>query len=501
MSTLTQFLPQGDSFTGEFTAASSSVWGANPTFGSKEYLQTGFTKTYDSNYASLASNLRTAVLNDEELAFSENWPVFTNTGTSADASNYVGPTTFYATGGYFHGIQVGGGPGRFGGGVPPGGGFYFAFWGPDTTAGYTSTVVSTQIAQGIYFGPAPRIGAGATSSTYFKSYIIVSAGGYDWSTGDTYGRIFSSNSTTYTARVNITGSQPGWFFCASNSLVVGLAAGTNQSAASSCYTSTNATTFTATAASKNFQSGSLGGIYHFAYSECGNNFIVITADGSIFTAAGDNGLTYTKRTSPTGMPTSGSGLTYGAGAELHYAAGTSTETYISVGCPDTNKAYLLKTTDGTSFTLNNLITTAPTLRGLMVGFNGTTPWINYANSKYFLNYGSLLAFSSDNGVTWQLDYTKYRSSFTTGVLTPGGAYFKFKWGGVSGKNRGGFGIKMYGEIRNSATTASAQSITGTGGRIVYMNERYALSTPQLVGTTAAVTFASGSGYSTYLRIK
>lgn len=500
MSTLTQFLPQGDSFTGEFTAASSSVWGANPTFGSKEYLQTGFTKTYDSNYSSLATNLRTAVLNDEEFAFNAAWPVFTNTGSSIEASFYNSPTTFYSTGGYFHGIQTGGGPGRFTS-IPGVGGFYFAFWGADSPAGYTSATVSNQYETGVYFSPAPRIGAGCTSSTYFKSYIITSTYGYNWDTGLTYGRIRSSNSTTYTTRVELTEVQTTWFLCASNSLVVGLRAGADQSAASSCYTSTDSVNFTATAANTNFQASPLGGIYHFAYSECGNTFIVITANGNIYTAAGDNGLTYTQRTTPTGMPTSGTNLTYGAAGQLHYAAGTSTETYISVGAPDTNSAYLLKTTDGTSFTLTNLITAAPTLRGLMVGFTGTTPWINYADNKYFLNYGSLVAYSTDKGATWQLDYTKYRSTFTTGVLTPGGAYFKFKWGGVAGKNRGGYGDIMYGEIRNSATTASAQSIQGSGGRITYMNKRYALSTPQLVGTTSTVAFASGSGLSTYLRIK
>lgn len=501
MSTLTQFLPQGDSFTGEFIAASSSVWGANPTFQGKEYLQTGFTKTYSSTYSSLATNLPSAALNDEEFAFSPAWPIFTNTGSFPANSAYNGPTTFYSTGGYFHGVQVGGGPGSFGGGVPPSGGFHFAFWNPDTPAGYTSATVSVQLAQGIYFSPAPRIGAGCASSTYFKSYIITSIVGYDWPIGDQYGRIVSSNSTTYATRVEILSSQPSWLFCASNSLVVGLRNGSDQSAASSCYTSTNSTTFTATAANTNFQASPLGGIYHFAYSECGNTFIVITANGNIYTAAGDNGLTYTQRTTPTGMPTSGTNLTYGAAAELHYAAGTATETYISVGCPDTNSAYLLKTTDGTSFTLTNLVNTAPALRGLMVGFTGTTPWINYADNKYFLNYGALVAFSTDNGATWTLDYTKYRSSFTSGVLTPGGSFFKFKWGGVSGKNRGGFGDIMYGEIRNSATTASAPSINGSSGRITYMNKRYALSTPQLVGTTASVTFATGSGLSTYLRIK
>jgi hypothetical protein len=500
VSTLTQFLPQGDSFTGEFTAAPSNVWGANPTFGSKEYLQTGFTKPYTSAYASLADNLRTVTLNDEEVAFSSQWAIFTFTGNFPANSNYVGPTTFYSTGGYFHAVQVGSGPGAFTSGAPtPSGGFHFAFWNLDTPAGYTSATVSAQIAQGIYFGPAPRLPAGCVSSTYFKSYIVTSVFGYDWSLGDTYGRLLSSNSTTYTSRAQVLSSQPGWVLSASNSLVVGLRSGADQSAANSCYTSTDSVNFTATAANTNFQTSPLGGIAHFAYSQCGNTFIVVTNNGTIYTADGGNGLTYTLRTSPTGMPTSG--ITYGAAAELNYCAGTATETYISLGAPDTNRSFLLKTTDGTSFTLTNLIDTAPALRGLLVGFAGATPWINYADNKYFLNYGALVAFSTDNGNTWTLDYTKYRSSFTSGVLTPGGSFFKFKWGAVAGKNQGGYGDEMYGEIRNSATTAAAQNITGNGGRIVYMNKRYALSTPQLIGATSAVTFATGTNYSTYLRIK
>lgn len=495
MSTLTQFLPQGDSFTGEFVAASSSVWGANPTFGSKEYLQTGFTKTYSATYASLATNLRTAALNDEELAFNAAWPVNTNTGTDTDVSTYSNPTTFYLTGGYFHGVQVGSGPGRFGGGVPPTSGFHFAFWGLNTTAGYTSAVVSNQLAQGNRISD-PTWGGGNAGSTYFKSYIICSIFGYDWSLDVPYGRIVSSNSTTYATRVSITSSQPSWLLCASNSLVVGLRNGSDQTAANSCYTSTDSVNFTATAANTNFQGGSLGGIYHFAYSRVGNTFVIITANGSIYTAAGDNGLTYTLRTSPSGMPTSGTNLTFGASAQSNWSAGTATETYFSVGCPDTNNAYLLKTTDGTSFSLTNLVTSAPALRGLMVGFSGETPTIQYADNKYFLNYGALVAYSTDSGVTWQLDYTKYRSTFTTGVLTPSGCYFKFLWGGESnGSGNGAFTNKMYGEIRNST------SDNGTGGRIIYMNQRYALSTPQLIGTTSAVTFASGSNLSTYLRIK
>ena len=63
MSTLSQFLPQGDSFAGETIPGLTSAWGINPTFSGREYLATGYLKTYTSDYASLAANFKNYVAN------------------------------------------------------------------------------------------------------------------------------------------------------------------------------------------------------------------------------------------------------------------------------------------------------------------------------------------------------------------------------------------------------------------------------------------------------
>lgn len=491
MSTLTQFLPQGDSFPGDFTLAYSANWGANPTFGDKEFLQTGYTKTYSSAYATLAANARTAILNSEDTTFSTAWTGITS-GNFPNRRFMVGPTTIYTTGGYLHIANN----------------YYcdsstngnLINVGLDTTAGYTSaTLTSTGPAVGP--GQINVAGVYCYGSTYFKSYVIVSAGGA--SGGVSTGDIWSSNGSTYTSRVNFAPAKT-FLFSASPSICVGLTPGANQTTAGNAYTTTNGTTFTSTNANTNFEAQS--SIYQFCYSKAGNVFIVVTGNGKIYTADGGDGLTYTERTTPANFPKASEGAYQigGSWSQTNWFGTTATETLISVGQTNANATYLLKTTDGTSFTLVDLVANAPQLVGLVVGFNQISVTLQYANSKYWICAGANVAYSSDGGVTWTLDYSKYRSGFATGSLAAGSSYFKFSWGGA---NEGACTNKMYGEIRNGVINSgyvpysTGESNLGNGARFVYMNERYALSTPQLVGATATVTVASGSNLSTYLRIK
>lgn len=491
MSTLTQFLPQGDSSPGDFVLAFSANWGANITFGNKEYLQTGFTKTYSSEYDTLAQNARTTILNSEEVTFSTAWNGITN-AAFPNRRFVTGPTSIFTTGGYLHIVN------NFVSDSGAGGNLVNVSL--DTPESYASTTLS---------GTSPPVGPGQLNvqgqycygSTYFKSYVILSAGGAK--SGASEGDIWSSNGSGYISRVNFAPAKV-FFFSASPSICIGLNSGTDQTIGGNVYTSTNGTTFTATSATVNFQAQS--SIYQFCYSKAGDVFIVVTGNGKIYTAPGSTGLTYTERTAPSGMPAASAGAKQiGASySQVNWYGTTDTETLISVGQVDATATYLLKTTDGTSFTLVNLVQIAPELIGLVVGFNNISVTLQYADNKYWLCAGANMAFSSDGGNTWTVDYSKYRSSFTSGNLAAGSSYFKFSWGG---DGVGGCTKKLYGDIRNGVINngyvplSIGEVNSGNGSRFIYMNERYALSSPQLVGATSVVTVATGSTMSVYLRIK
>lgn len=451
MSTLTQFLPPGDSFPGEIIAGPAATWGGNPSFSGKEYLRTGLIKSYSSTYAGLLTSLPTACIANQttQLASGSNWDLATTASPYFNTNvTYQGVYSVYLLGGNYHIHYATNAELSSGGSV-----------GVRYGSSFSSTA-TTDISLTPSSGSAPSY---SYSSILFNNRIIIPA--YQPTLNATGARIYASTGSGYTLVHNPT-TVNILYLAASPSLLVGSNYTVDSNASARLITSTDGVTFT-----ERVSNISMGVCSRFCYSTVGGVFIFVNTSGAIWTST--DGYNWTSRTAPTGMPTS-----LDANAHRAYYAVTATETYIMLGAPTTAATYILKTTDGTTFSLVDLATTGSgNLVGIFTGTSSAVPYLNYDGTYFYITYLTNRAYSTD-GTNWTLD-TVINQTQDADLTQADKSTARY-----SNSNN------VYYLFRSS-----------TANRIFNFTSKSFGASPDFVGSATAITFASGSSLSTYFRIK
>jgi hypothetical protein len=453
MSFFSQF-GAADSFLGEFISGSNITWGSNPIFAGKEFLQTGFVKTYSSDYAVLASNFPQAVINSQVETSGASW----NPGALGSVA--IGGRQFFESkialfylGGNYHQIIFGATAGM---GI--GASAALARYGTSITGTATGGVTPLNEGEG---------GSSDTADIYSSAILYCTING----STTTY-KLWRSTGTTYSDTYTLPNAGP-WTLSSSPSLVIGFSgANANTTTAGSVITSTNGTSWTSTNTSANVTPTSNERQSRLVYSTAGGNFILVTTLGNIFTST--NGTTWTSQTKPSEMPAS---VPFIRGNNIFLAAKSATATLISVG-----EGKFIRTTDGTTFTLINLSVDP----GVNAWFpSNSTIEITYDGTNFIIMNPTLTAFgySLDDGLTFQIDYQKLvKQTSPTTFRSHSLQYTNSK-----------FWYYMVNGLSNSVFAGSTAYDLDT--RVIRSNP------PQFVGTTIAVTFATGSTLSVYLRVK
>lgn len=470
MSLVTQFLPQGDSFAGETIPGLTSAWGINPTFAGREYLATGYLKTYSADYATLAANFKNYVANYN----TEQWGVVDpfartyNPPTGSWSRNYYnnsgGQTAgllaykIYYLGGNFHSVF------HHFTNQPIGDGY--AIYG----ASFGTTATNGLLQPGNTGGTQAQFRV--EDSCLFNNYLFVgraAASGYnefDRSSGSSY------TTSVYSAAGSQLRITEAYLMAASPTRMLiffNLTDGNASTVNGSVVYTDNGTSFTTTSTSANiYPSGSSAsnrGMRRLCWSTAGNCFIGVMSNGSIYTSP--NGITWTQRTSPSGMPTS---IAYVGNSHGCFSAHSSSVSLISLGSTG-NATYLLRTTDGINFTLVDIGTFN------LPFFQNSTPVLVWDGTTFIAANGNFWFLSTD-GATWIQDYAK--------VSTP---------------NNYGAGLISYanGELWSIGRLAP-NSLDG-GTTYSKWNGRYNLAPPQVVGDATARTWAGSSSYTPFIRIK
>jgi len=457
MSTLSQFLPQGDSFVGEFIPGITGAWGLNPSFGTREYLQSGNTKTYSANYATLALNFP---------ALAANSPV-ASTVSSWNADYLMYSDRVFSLGGNVHRIPIG----FSSNGSTP---LQLAAWGTNTASAAT-----TQTLYGDNGANPPFI----SGAVLFNGAIIVIGGGVLSPWGYPARTIWRSTGTTYSSVFSVPTTQP-YALAASPTLCVAIGLDDTNSAGT-LLTSTNGTSWTSSQPFTNFGSN----VRRFFYSQAAGCFVILNQSGQIWTST--DCLTWTARTAPSGMVNPG-GTGYGSlndyrqTMQYNNYAGTSSETLCVLAQDNTSglNTKLLKVTAGPTFSIVNL-SNSPSIAGLITTTASTAnlPLLTHDGTRYVMvrvssNYA---AYSNDGGNTWLLDHSKLQTDNTS-------------FPNVGSINAAGG--NLYVSFLSNGTTISANMV---GARMFDFGTRYALQTPQLVGTSVSGSF--GTNTSAYVRIK
>jgi hypothetical protein len=451
VSTLTQFLPQGDSFVGEIISGPVATWGGNPVFSGKEYLRTGLIKSYSSDYASLLTSLPTACVANQtvQLASGTGWDLATSASNFFNTNvTYQGVFNVYFLGGNYHihyatfaELSSGGSVGvRFGASL--------------------SSTATTDIPLTVSSGSAPSY---SYASVLFDGKIIIAA--YQPTLNATGARIYRSTGASYTLSHNPSVVNT-LFLAASSSLCIGAASAVDSTVNARIVTSPDGTTFTERVSDVN-----MGTCSRLCHSTTGNVFVFVNTAGAIWTSA--NGFNWTSRTAPTGMPTSLDGNAHRA-----YYAVTPTETYIMLGAPNTASTYILKTTNGTTFSLVDLATAGSgNLVGIFTGTSSAVPYLNYNGTYLYITYLTNRAYSTD-GTNWTLDTVINQTQ-------------------DAALNAVDKSTARYSDSNNVYYLFRSNTVN----RIFNFTSKSFGATPDFVGSAAAVTFATGSNLSTFFRIK
>ncbi len=448
MSTLSQFLPAGDSFVGEIVDGPAAIWGGNPTFSGKEYLRTGLLKTYTSNYSGLLSALPTAcVAQGQALGTNTNWRISGN-GSYSIYGTYINGAAVYSLGGNNH------------------------------IAYYVSCGSNASIGDAIKYGPSFSanpgsalsisgdnvVGSGLYHSILYKNAIYASA--IIPAHSQSYCYFWRSTGGAYSSSHNGAFLDSYYFAASANRLVaIGYTYMNTNHANAISYTD-NGTSWSYATPNVNLQYP-----VRFCHSTVGNVFIIVRSNGTIATSP--DGVTWTTRTAPAGMPT-GVGNT----PESSMCINTASATYIMLGAPNTSSTYILKTTNGTTFTLVDLADSPP-LVGLFTGTTNMIPNLLYDGTRMILYYNNLQAYSTNDGATWAVDTFRFQNAYPAATNQT----FPVLYNGAM--------LMTYWVPTQYSSYTSAEVITFDG--------RSFGAAPQFVGATSSI--ASGSGLSTYFRIK
>lgn len=421
MSTLTQFLPQGDSFLGEYLPFNTVYSGPMVTLNTREFLRTGTTVSYASKYAPLMTVSKAYGMKGG-TAIGSAWQRTTTTTAPA----------IVKAGSNYHVVYVGTNFSNTGN-APIRYGSSFAGSATDTTppnADNNAAIIRDAIS--------------------FNGRSIITGLPGDFGNND-LNIIWSSSSTTYTSRGfnNIGGQGPGRLLAASPSLCVAYATALNGNG--SVRTSTNGDTWTN-------QTANIGSLARVVWSPAASAFIGIRSDGTIWTTT--DGYTFTQRTAPDGMPTS---ITQ-EGAAAYLATSTGSATYMAVG-----GSKILKITGLTNYTILDY-SALPGLSNITftLAYDGTR-LIRVAKSSL-----AQVAYSTDEGVTWTSDFNISQVVSGTNFRTVNTMIF--------------IDSSLY--VFVSGSYPFFVDYTGNIGS----------ASPSLVGVPDVVTWASGSGLSSYIRI-
>jgi hypothetical protein len=451
MTILTQFLPAGDSFVGEIVAGPAAIWGGNPTFSGKEYLRTGLLKTYTSNYSGLLSALPTAcVANGQALGTNTSWRM-AGVGSYSIYGSYISGAGIYDLGGNKHIV-------------------YYASVGYTTGVGdgvkYGSSFSSAPTGALPLNGDGASLGASIQHSILYKNAIYASS--FIPAVQPSYTLVYRSTGSAYSSSFTCSFSDSYYFAASANRLVAipynyMYAPGANGIG----YTDNGTSWSNATCnIDLRYQA-------RFCHSTVGNVFIIVRGNGTIATSS--DGVTWTARTAPTGMLTSVAGT-----PESTMCINTASATYIMLGAPNTSSTYILKTTDGTNFTLVDLANSAP-LVGLFTGTASMTPNLLYDGTRMILYYNDLQAYSTDEGATWTVDTVRYQNVYPAATRQT----FPVLYNGAM--------LMTYWVPTQYSSYTSAEVISFAG--------RSFGAAPQFVGAAIAQAFATGSNLSTYFRLK
>lgn len=475
VSTFAQFVGAGTPV-GGFTFASFIASNGLFTSQGQEYLQTGYTVSYTSKYANLISAQRSYGISDPTTN-----PITTGVTSWfwARGNGQGGPVApkWYAIGSNYFRVFHGSNPG-------------------------VSTQPFYQFATGVGVAPTNGPNAPSSSNVYDSAFInnrIVQT--YATSTPSAFIQSFVNESVTIGQ--SCAYNSP-YYLVNSPSLVVAIRNTAQNAGSGAIYTSTDGTSWTARTGSTN-----MGTVSLLAYSKPGSTFICVNTSGNIFTST--DGFTWTSRTTPSAMLVGTNFYPARSFNATFQSASSDSVCIINLGGTDPFMP-LLKTTDGTSFSISNLSADSPNavaqlLRPEYFGapgmvYDGTRFLIYPVNTYYdednasawYIQQDRQAPISSADGVTWRVETTKAPVTFARAGTSS--TQRRYPYGTFISISYVETGSKWFVEQQGWAIQSSGTKVT------MYpfdYTDRMITNTPQFVGTTGPYGVVANAGTSNGLR--
>ncbi len=473
MSTLSQFLPAGDSYVGEYVPNWAGVAPFGFTTGSREYVRTGYLKAYSATYSGFASSNLLSTHNTPTRFLHPDWQ-FPNYGGHW---NYSGSFNYPKM--FTHGTDA-----------PSGlpykhilyiGGHYSGYAYPMHRYGvnFANTPVGSTGADWGAIWSADKISSRLLLSGYMPS---LDTGG----TGNYYGWVNTNvNSPTFNTSFLAQATYADQLYGCENAVGSQLWTGENYSAPSwgnSVYYTNNGTSITTRSPSVDLRY-----MRRMTWSQMGARFILVKNDGKIYTTVDGSSFTLVSAGNITGtMPTS-----IGDGPLFQFCVDHPTNgTMIMLGGYPANTSgvttgglYVLKTTNGTSFTVENIAANNPIFEGLVASVT-SYPRLFFTGTHLILftqdtSFNSLFYYSTDWGATWTLDRRVW-NTLDGRTAFRGFAYYDSTLYGLMCPR------ESYGD--------------GTGEIFSFASRRFNAA-PQFIGTASGLAWAGNSSMSVYERVK
>lgn len=491
MSTLSQFVPSGDSFLGEYVANYGQSQPVNFFVGTKEYLRTGYKVTYNSGYAPFASAFPLQVQNSPQDTVHEDYMVDGYGGTYWPYQSRIYWFKMFEQGfasgsgaSYKHIIKLG---------YNSYAAYDFHRWGENLANPRTGTDLNGT--------------STLTSADQFNGRIIISGNFPPFpdaaGTGIFYGWTTSTAqafTTSFLAQASFNEELQGCDNAVGSQLWLH---NTNASTASTngLYYTNNATSITKRTPPVDMRYTRLR-----TWSQMGGRFILIRENGTLLTTVDGSTVNTIAAGSITGA-NGGKLPTYiDGGNEMgsprcvdHATNGTIMFIGPVLQSPGNgitkNQFLILRTTNGTSFTIEDLLPTNPNLSGFFApasesGSAFSIPYVWFDGTRIWMwnwNFGNqwddqFQFWSTDWGATWNgPDY---------GIYNGNGDRSRQYFSGFQKLNN-----VLYGIMSTRYTYVSLAS-----SKIYSFDNRRMRSTPQFVGGPG-MTFAQASSFSTYQRVK